>query len=131
MIYERVRVVRQSLKLTQREFAKKVGLAQTALSMIETGRNTLTDKVLKLICAECGINESWMRTGKGTMLKESPALKELGDILVNLTPETQQYLLLIARGLLDVQRKLLGEDDEEEEEGEVLERSAFILSSQE
>ena len=111
-IHHRVRIVRQALKLTQREFAKKVGLAQTALSMIEVGKNTLTDKVLKLICAELGVNETWMRTGRGEMMKESPSLKELGDILVNLTPETQQYLLLMARELLIVQQKLLEESDD-------------------
>ena len=110
-IYHRVRIVRQALKLTQREFARQVGLAQTALSMIEVGKNTLTDKVLKLICAEFGVNETWMRTGKGEMLKQSPHLKELGDILVDLTPETQQYLLQIARGLLDVQKTLLEKSD--------------------
>ena len=111
MMNQRVRIVRQALKLTQAEFAKQVGLAQTALSMIELGNNTLTDKVIKLICAEFGVNETWIRTGKGQMMKESPQLKELGDILVNLTPETQQYLLLMARELLNVQEKLLKESD--------------------
>jgi len=110
-IHARVRTVRQSLNLTQREFAKQVGLAQTALSMIEVGKNSLTDKILKLICAEFGVNETWMRTGNGEMMKESPRLKELGDILVDLTPETQDYLLLIARELRNVQQKLLKESD--------------------
>ena len=108
---QRVRTVRQTLKLTQKKFAQQVGLAQTALSMIEVGKNTLTDKVVKLICAEFGVNEKWVRTGKGEMMKDSPHLKELGDILVSLTPETQQYLLLMARELLAVQEKLLKESD--------------------
>ena len=112
-IHERVRTIRQALKLTQREFSKQVGLAQTALSMIEIGKNTLTDKVIKLICAEFGVNESWMRTGKGSMMKASPQLKELGDILVDLTPETQNYLLLIARELRNVQNALLKESGTE------------------
>ena len=110
-INHRVRTVREALKLTQREFSKSVGLAQTALSMIETGKNTLTDKVIKLICAEFGVNENWMRSGKGSMLKQSPQLKELGDILVDLTPETQNYLLLVARELRNVQNVLLKESD--------------------
>jgi len=105
-IYQRVRIVRQKLKLTQRQFAEQIGLAQTALSMIETGNNTLTDKVIKLICAEFGVNESWIRSGKGEMMKESPHLKELGDILVNLSLPTQKYLLLMARELLTVEKNL-------------------------
>ena len=113
-MYKRVRAVRQALKLTQKEFAKAVGLAQTALSMIEVGKNTLTDKVIKLICAEFGVNEQWLRAGKGVMLKNSPYLKELCDILVNLTPDTQKYLLLMARELLNVQVKLLDKADAED-----------------
>jgi len=106
-VNHRVRTVREALGLTQREFSKQVGLAQTALSMIEIGKNNLTAKILKLICAEFGVNETWMKTGKGEMLKASPQLKELGDILVDLTPETQEYLLLVARELRNVQQKLL------------------------
>ena len=111
MTHQRVRAVRQTLKLTQAEFAKQIGLAQTALSMIEVGKNTLTDKVIKLVCAEFGVNEKWIRDGKGEMFKKSPQLKELSDILVNLTPETQQYLLLMARELLNVLQKLLKESN--------------------
>ena len=113
-IHQRVRAVRLALKLTQRQFAKQIGLAQTALCMIELGKNTLTEKVIKLICAEFGVNEQWLRTGKGVMLKNSPYLKELCDILVNLTPDTQQYLLLMARELLNVQAKLLDKVDAED-----------------
>jgi hypothetical protein len=47
------------------------------------------------------------------MFKDSPYLKELGDILTNLTPETQKYLLIMARELLDVQEKLLAKVDTE------------------
>ena len=112
-MHQRVRTVRQALDLTQKEFAQQIGLAQTALSMIEVGKNTLTDKVVKLICAEFGVNETWIRTGKGVMLTESPYMKELCDILVNLTPETQRYLLLMARELLSVEKTLLDKDDAE------------------
>lgn len=107
MMHQRVRLVRQHLDLTQAAFAKQVGLAQTALSMIEIGRNTLTDKIVKLICVTFNVNESWLRTGKGEMTKASPYVKELSDILMELTPDTQKYLLLMARELLDVQEKLL------------------------
>ncbi|MDR0571667.1 MAG: helix-turn-helix domain-containing protein [Rickettsiales bacterium] len=112
-MHQRVRVVRQHLKLTQAKFAKQVGLAQTSLSMAESGKNTLTDKIAKLICATFNVNEQWLRTGKGDMLKESPYLKELGDILMCLTPDTQEYLLLMARELLNIQEKLLKESDDD------------------
>jgi hypothetical protein len=34
-------------------------------------------------------------------------VKEISGIMENLTPETQQYLLLMAKELLNVQEKLL------------------------
>jgi hypothetical protein len=48
------------------------------------------------------------------MFNASPYTKEITDIMENLTPETQQYLLLMARELVNIQGKLLhrsGEDD--------------------
>jgi hypothetical protein len=39
-------------------------------------------------------------------------MKEISDIMENLTPETQQYLLLMAQELLSVQEKLLHRSDD-------------------
>jgi len=106
-VYHRLKAVRKALKLSQEEFGKRIGLAQTALSMIESGNNPITNKNLKLICIIFNVNEEWLSTGKGEMFNDSPHLKEICDILVNLTPETQKYLLLMARELLNTQNKLL------------------------
>jgi transcriptional regulator with XRE-family HTH domain len=113
-IHQRLRAVRLALQLTQRQFAKQIGLAQTALCMIELGKNTLTDKVIKLVCAEFSVNEQWLRTGKGQMLKQSPYMSELCDILTNLSHDTQRYLLIMARELQEVEQKLLNKVDVEE-----------------
>jgi hypothetical protein len=77
--------------------------------MLEMGNNSITDKNVKLICVTFNVNEKWLRTGKGKMFNDSPYVKELTDILGNLTTETQQYLLLMAQELLNVQKTLLGE----------------------
>ena len=110
-MHHRIRAARKALKLNQLEFANRIGLSQTALSMIEVGNNPITNKNIKLICATFNVNEQWLRTGIGEIFNASPYLKELCDILVSLTPETQQYLLLMARELLNVQKKLLDETD--------------------
>ena len=113
-MHDRIRAVRKELGLRQCDFAKQIGLTQTSLSMLEVGDNKITDKNVKLICVTFNVNEQWLRTGKGDMLKESPYVKELCDILMCLTSETQQYLLLMARELLSVQAKLLDKIDAEE-----------------
>ena len=113
-MHHRLRAVRKALKLNQEEFGKQIGLAQTALSMIELGNNPITDKNLKLICVTFNINEKWLRTGKGEMFNSYPHLKELSYIMENLTPDSQEYLLLMARKLLNVQKKLMDKSDAED-----------------
>jgi transcriptional regulator with XRE-family HTH domain len=45
---ERVREARKSLKLTQKQLAKKSGLSQTTISDIERGRNAASKEILQL-----------------------------------------------------------------------------------
>lgn len=108
---ERLKLLRKTLKFYQADFAEQIGLSQTSLSMIEMGRNPLTDKNIKLICSTFNVNERWLRDGEGEMFAAaSPYAKELEQILESLAPATQEYLLLVARELLNTQRKLLSGD---------------------
>jgi transcriptional regulator with XRE-family HTH domain len=89
------------LKLNQGEFALRIGLTQTALSMIELEKVALTEKNIKLICATFAVNEDWLRTGKGEMFGAvSPYEKELLEIFGKLTADTQEFILEMARNLL-------------------------------
>lgn len=106
-MYNRIRTVRKALAMNQTEFARQLGLTQTSLSMIESGRNTITDKNVKLICTTFNISEHWLRTGDGEMFSASPHEKEFREIFDKLTPDTQQYLLLMAKELYKIQEKLL------------------------
>lgn len=103
----RLKQLRKGLKINQTNFAKHLGITQTAYSMIENGNNPLSDRHIKVICSTFGINENWLRTGEGDMFFSSPYEKEFTEIFNNLTPETQQYLLLMAKELLNTQQKLL------------------------
>ena len=107
-MHDRIKAVRKKLGLNQTDFAKRIGLTRTFLSMIEIGDNTITDKNIKLICITFNVNEQWLRTGEGQMFNSSPYTKEIGDIMESLTSETQQYLILMGRELLNIQEQLLG-----------------------
>ena len=102
---KRIVEIRRYLKFNQDIFAARLGLKRTALSMIESGKNILTEKNIKLICLTFNVNETWLRTGKGEMFGASPYEKEFFDIFKNLMPETQQALLRFAKELLRVQKK--------------------------
>jgi len=108
-ILDRIRLIRKTLGLKQGEFARRIGLTQTALSMIELDKTALTDKNIKLICATFAIDEDWLRTGKGEMFGvESPYEKELLETFGKLTPDTQEFILEMAKNLLKRQEKTEG-----------------------
>jgi len=107
---ERLRQLRKALKIKQTNFAKQLGLTQTAYSMIENGNNPLSDRHIKVICSAFNVNENWLRSGDGDMFFSSPYEKEFTEVFSNLAPATQQYLLLMAKELLNTQEKLLNPD---------------------
>jgi len=105
-ILDRIRLVRKVLGLKQGEFAARIGLTQTAMSMIEVERVALTEKNIKLICATFAVNEEWLRTGEGEMFGAmSPYEKELLEVFGKLTEDTQEFILDMARNLLKRQEK--------------------------
>ena len=53
---ERIRLIRKERELSQREFAKKIGLTKTSMSKIETGVNTPSEQTIMSICREFNIN---------------------------------------------------------------------------
>lgn len=52
-------------KITQQEFADKLGLSQNFIWQIENGDRTPSDRTISDICREFGVNEVWLRTGDG------------------------------------------------------------------
>ncbi|GLC87978.1 helix-turn-helix domain-containing protein [Lysinibacillus piscis] len=106
-MYSRIKEIRNALNMNQAEFAQHLGLGQSTLAMIEVGKRTFSDKHIKIICATFNINEAWLRTGEGEMFNSSLYENELIKIFDSLNPETQQYLLTMAKELLNTQQKLL------------------------
>lgn len=110
-MHSRIKQIRSALGLNQTEFAKQLGLSQSTLAMIEVGKRNFSDKHIKIICSTFNINENWLRTGQGEMFSSSLYEKELIEVFDNLAPETQQYLIFMAKELLNTQQKLLSEHE--------------------
>lgn len=64
---ERVKAIREALKLTQGQFADKIGLTRNYISLVEGGSRSFADRTVKDICREFDVNEDWLRTGEGEM----------------------------------------------------------------
>ena len=57
-------------KVTQQEFADKLGLSQNFIWQIESGDRMPSDRTISDICREFGCNEVWLRTGEGEPFQE-------------------------------------------------------------
>lgn len=67
-INERVKHFRKNtLHISQTEFAAKLGMKQTGISYMERDGSTVTDQTIKAICLLYNVNEEWLRTGSGDM----------------------------------------------------------------
>lgn len=64
-VNERVREVRKNFNLTMEKFGEHIGLKKAAVSVIESGKCSVTDANIKSICREFNVNEQWLRTGEG------------------------------------------------------------------
>lgn len=69
---ERVRYIRKhpSINLTLEKFGERLGIKKSALSLIENGKNELTESNMKAICREFDVMEEWLRTGKGEIFEQ-------------------------------------------------------------
>lgn len=62
---DRFAEIRKDLKMKQGDFAAEIKLTQGHVSDIENKRKSVSDRVVEIICLKYGINEEWLRTGKG------------------------------------------------------------------
>ena len=67
---ERLRLIRNELGLTQEALAQKLGIGKSALSMIETGRASLSERNKNIIVQELNVNPEWLETGQWQMFFE-------------------------------------------------------------
>ncbi len=101
----RLKVLRKALKLNQLEFAKKIGIAQNSLSLIETGKNVLTQQNINLICLTFNVSKEWLESGIGDMFNsETPKSREFIELYNQLTPEMQDVIFEHVKTLAEAEK---------------------------
>lgn len=118
-IFERLKYIRKTLNLTQKNFAKEIGMSRSGYSQIETGDRPISDRLIKSICMAFNVNENWLRTGKGEMFikVEDSIFKQLSEKYnlnekdlcfikhyLNMNPQNRQYLLNTILNMADAIR---------------------------
>lgn len=65
----RVKILRTSLKLSQKTFGEELGITDASVCRIESGVQGLTEQMAKLICQIFHVNYLWLTEGKGEMFE--------------------------------------------------------------
>jgi len=107
-INDRIREIRTELKLSQREFSKKIQITQSHYSDIENGNIEIKERYLTLISSQFNVNLDWLKTGKGGKFTSPPPDKRLEyliDIFKQLDHQLQDVVLDHLKKLLKVQKE--------------------------
>lgn len=104
-INERVRELRKELDMNQTEFGKKIALSQNHLTGIETGKRSVTDRTIKLICTEFGVSEDWLRTGKEPMLVEIDEEDKFSQAFAAASMEEDDFIKALLIEYMDLSKE--------------------------
>ncbi len=115
----RIGLIIETNHLKQVEFAKRVGLDQSYVSQLSSGKRVPSDRTISDICREFGVNEEWLRTGEGEMYrpksrnqllaeffadvldaKDGDPVREYCTVLASLSPEQLHQLAEISRAMM-------------------------------
>lgn len=114
---ERIKILRKTLGLTQKEFGERIGVKPNTIGTYEIGRNEPIGAVIGLICREFRVNERWLQTGEGKMFLETAKEDQL-----------QAFLGEVMHGSPDFRRRLISVLSRmTPEEWAMLERKAWEL----
>ena len=69
---DRIKYLRETLKISQEEFGEKIGVARNTIANYEIGNRTPKDVTLKSICREFNANYLWLTEGTGDMFTGVP-----------------------------------------------------------
>ena len=107
-ICTRVKDLRQALKLSQRQFARKIFVSQALVNEIELCKRKINTRVLHLIAHKFNVNTEWLKKGTGEMFSGAPPdtrLEHIIEIFNMLERPLQDYLLLQSKELLKIQKE--------------------------
>lgn len=77
----RLKELRTTLGLTLDKFGERLGVKKNTVSQWESGKNSISESMLKMICREFNVNYFWLTEGTGDMFVALPetALDEIAE----------------------------------------------------
>ena len=108
-MFNRIKAVCESLKLSQREFGEKLGVSRDVIGNIEYNRVPPKELFLQHMCDLYNVNEHWLATGEGEMFNGNPdqtsKFDEAFKIFKSLRPDFQDFALDQIKKLAELQDK--------------------------
>ena len=80
---KRLREVRKTLGLKQREVAAAVHVADSTVAAWESGYFTPSDRTISMFCTHFHVNETWLRTDEGNMFADTSKKEQILDFVSN------------------------------------------------
>jgi HTH-type transcriptional regulator / antitoxin PezA len=80
---DRIKELRKAMNLSQEKFGELLGITKSGVSDIESGRRKVTDQHV-IMLANNGVNEEWLRTGKGSMFVPKSKDEEIAEMLADI-----------------------------------------------
>ena len=96
---DRIKEVRKIKGLTQQRFADELGLKRNTVGGYEIGTVTPSDRTIADISQKFDINESWLRTGEGEMMRPVSRDEEIssfmGDVMRGESDDFRRRLVAV------------------------------------
>ena len=105
LLAERLRKLRNTLGLTQEQFAKELGVSFATVNRYEKGKRAPDAEFFQVLVDRYKVNLNWLFTGKGPMFLVDSAKQadsELFEILSVLSPERQRDLVNVLREISEI-----------------------------
>lgn len=113
---DRVKELRQALKMTQTEFGEKLGVSKGVIVNLELSRVEVKELMINLICRTFKVNTLWLEKGEGEMFTDvsdilideiadefqlSPKVKKTVANYLKLPPDEQEKVIELLHKILD------------------------------
>ena len=82
---ERIKRIIDELGLKKVDFATRLHISQPYASELCSGAKSPSDRTIKDICREFGVDEVWLRTGEGEPFREPEVDAQLAAFLADVT----------------------------------------------
>ena len=98
-IGDRIKEVRKIKGLTQQRFSDELGLKRNTVGGYEIGTVTPSDRTIADISQKFNINESWLRTGEGEMMRpvnrDAEIASFMGDVMRGESDDFRRRLVAV------------------------------------